>query len=668
MKLCPVCKREMKDQLLFCPFDGVALVAGPSDKFIGQLLDDKYQIEEKIGEGGMGRVYKARHIHMDSIVAIKILHPHLASDKTSLERFRLEARATAHIRHPNAVTVSDFGVERDSGIAYLVMEFIEGVELRARIKEKSILEFEESFLIVQETCSALQAAHAKGIIHRDLKPDNIWLFRDENGTEHVKVLDFGIAKLKANTKHLTQAGMIVGTPYYMSPEQCRGEELDTRSDLYSLGVIIYEMLTGQVPFKASTPIGVAFKHAQEPPRPPRDLRPEIPVLIEKVIMRALQKEREDRPSTATELSLEFETALYRSGIELRHRTPPASYPITGFSTVPPRTDSMRGTETPDTPNEAFRTPPATPKETPQPSFQTPVTPPDFGIKQAAPSPGLNLLHQDQPLITSPEAGRPLQKLLYLGVAGAILIALAVGIIFIKRSGGTKTNENTSNAGAGDVALAALTAPTGMVIIPAGKFVRGNPRGGEDEKPVQEEVVKDFYMDRYEVTNRQYYDFVKASNYNKWPAGWTENWKAGTFGSGEAYKPVVNVSWNDAEAYARWAQKRLPTEVEWEYAARGSDGRLYPWGNTFNRRYARIEGEGPDAVVTHVNDKSPFEVFGLAGNVSEWTSSEGDAGKKVVRGASFLSSPEYLRVTMRSAALPERSYEFIGFRCVKDIAQ
>jgi serine/threonine-protein kinase len=666
MKRCPVCKREMKDQLLFCPFDGIALVAAPTDNFIGQLLDDKYRILEKIGEGGMGRVYKARHIHMDNIVAIKILHPHLASDDTSLERFRLEARATAYIRHPNAVTVSDFGVTKETGIAYLVMEFIEGVELRARIKEKQRLDYEEAFLIVQETCAALQAAHSKGIIHRDLKPDNIWLYRAEDGVEHVKVLDFGIAKLKANTRNLTQAGMIVGTPFYMSPEQCTGEELDPRSDIYSLGVIIYEMLTGQVPFKASTPIGVAFKHAHELPKPLREFRPDIPVPIENVIMRALSKERGERHSTATELSLDFEAALYKSGIELRHRTPPSAYPITGYSIPPPRTDSMPSTQTAGTTGEAARLETATPQETPQPQLRTPVPASDSGAQQVVQSPGLNLLDRDPPLLTLPQETGFSRNLIYGGLV-ALLIMVVAGIFLLKPA--NETNDGSTNAGAVSTARGTpiAAAPTGMVIIPAGKFERGNPRGGDDEKPVQEEVVKDFYMDRYEVTNHQYYEFVTASKYGKWPTGWPENWKAGSFGP-DAYKPVVNLSWNDADAYARWAQKRLPTETEWEYAARGSDGRLYPWGSTFNRRYARIEGDGPEAVVKYVNDKSPFEVFGLGGNVSEWTSSDGDSGKKIVRGANFLSSPEYLRVTIRSSALPERAYEFIGFRCVKDISE
>src|SRR5215472_12425644 len=230
MKQCPVCKRELSDELTYCPFDGRSLSGlDQSDGLVGTLLDDKYRLDEKIGEGGMGTVYRGTHIQMEHTVAVKILHQHLASDQTAVERFRREARAAAQIKHPNAVAVTDFGVTKDSGIAYLVMEFLEGQVLRERIERKGRLDYAEAFLVLDQTCAAVQAAHLKGIIHRDLKPDNIWLVKSEGAFESVKVLDFGIAKLRAaasDNATLTQKGMILGTPYYMSPEQGRGEELD----------------------------------------------------------------------------------------------------------------------------------------------------------------------------------------------------------------------------------------------------------------------------------------------------------------------------------------------------------------------------------------------------------------------------------------------------------
>ncbi|HEY6333180.1 MAG TPA: serine/threonine-protein kinase, partial [Blastocatellia bacterium] len=198
MKMCPACRREFRGDLVLCPTDGTMLVGTPGDAPPVPILDDKYRLDEKIGEGGMGTVYRAAHIEMENTVAIKVLHSHLSSDQVAVERFRREARAAAQIRHPNAVAVTDFGVTKDSGIAYLVMEFLEGSDLRARIKKERRLDYEESFLIMSQVCAAVDAAHERGIIHRDLKPDNIWLLKSRDGLDHVKVLDFGIAKLKTS--------------------------------------------------------------------------------------------------------------------------------------------------------------------------------------------------------------------------------------------------------------------------------------------------------------------------------------------------------------------------------------------------------------------------------------------------------------------------------------
>ncbi|HWX42932.1 MAG TPA: serine/threonine-protein kinase, partial [Blastocatellia bacterium] len=319
MKQCPVCKRELSDELDYCPFDGRSLTGlDQSDGLVGTLLDDKYRLDEKIGEGGMGTVYRGTHVQMEHTIAVKILHQHLASDHTALERFRREARAAAQIRHPNAVSVTDFGVTKDSGIAYLVMEFLEGNDLRIKINRDKQLDYYEALIIMNQVCAAVYAAHNKGIIHRDLKPDNIWLVQSDKALEMVKVLDFGIAKLKTSSDKatsLTQHGMIVGTPYYMSPEQCRGEDLDPRSDVYSLGVILYQLLTGRVPFDGESPIAVVLKHNTEKPRPLRAYRPDMPPEIEGVVLRALAKKKEDRQETAIQLAQEFEAALDASGIQ-----------------------------------------------------------------------------------------------------------------------------------------------------------------------------------------------------------------------------------------------------------------------------------------------------------------------------------------------------------------
>src|SRR5262249_10316438 len=309
-----------------CPFDGQALAdAAQADPLVNTLLDDKYRLDARVGEGGMGFVYRATHVQMENTVAVKVLHSDLASDQVAVERFRREARAAAQIRHPNAVAVTDFGVTRKAGTAYLVMEFLEGGDLRRKIKREKRLDCAEAIVIMSQTCAALNAAHEKGIIHRDLKPDNIWLLESTNPYAQVKVLDFGIAKLKATAEasNLTQKGMIVGTPYYMSPEHCRSEELDPRSDIYSLGIILYEMLTGKVPFEGSSPLQVMYKHNTERPKPLSQLSPDIPPQIEKVVLRALEKRKEDRQGSALELAAELEEALYESGLNVR---PSASKP------------------------------------------------------------------------------------------------------------------------------------------------------------------------------------------------------------------------------------------------------------------------------------------------------------------------------------------------------
>lgn len=309
MKICPSCEKECRDTTVFCPFCGTKITVEENESFVGKTIDGKYFVEKLVGQGGMGNVYKARHLHMDTTVAIKILHPHLVTDATSVERFRREARAALAVDHPNAIKVMDFGVSNGQTV-YLVMEFLEGQSLREIIKKNGAISPARTVEIAKQICGALEAAHAKNIIHRDMKPDNIILLNPGTPQEVVKVLDFSIAKLKtADGAGLTQQGMVVGTPQYMSPEQGEGRELDQRSDLYSVGVILYEMLTGQLPFKAASPVALVLKHIHSLPKPLRELNEQVPKAIEAVVLKALSKKREERQQTVRQLSEELEEAL-----------------------------------------------------------------------------------------------------------------------------------------------------------------------------------------------------------------------------------------------------------------------------------------------------------------------------------------------------------------------
>lgn len=307
MKYCPICKTCYEDVEDRCSKDRIFLV----EAFPGQRMVDKYRIDALIGQGGMGAVYRATHIELDRVIALKVVLPDYISSTETLERFRREARAAARLNHPSVITIYDFGV-LENGRAYLAMELLNGHSLREEIEKLGILSPKRTLDILKPVCEAVQAAHNAGVIHRDLKPDNIILENPDTGMELVKVVDFGIAKLKeksGKSMTLTGPGLVMGTPHYMSPEQCKGEELDVRSDIYSLGVMLYEMLSGQVPFDAPTPSAVIIQHAIDPPRKISSIRRDISPEIEEVVMKALTKSRQTRQQTVMQLYTELETAV-----------------------------------------------------------------------------------------------------------------------------------------------------------------------------------------------------------------------------------------------------------------------------------------------------------------------------------------------------------------------
>lgn len=297
----------------------MAIPIQSEDSLIGQTLDEKYLIEERLGEGGMGAVYRARHLLMDRAVAVKVLHDDLVEDEAARIRFQREARAAVRLQHQNAVAVSDFG-ETDDGYVYIVMELLEGHTLREILAREAPIETARAMSIMLQAAAGVGAAHEAGIIHRDLKPTNIIVTQRPDVPAVVKVVDFGLAKLAAGTLDdedgaVTLRHRLIGTPRYMAPEQYNGDELTPAADVYSLGVILYEMLTGMAPFTGSSPGEIAAKHASNPPHSPREIVAAIPEEVERVVLHALEKQPADRPADGAEFHRELLDTAQRLGLE-----------------------------------------------------------------------------------------------------------------------------------------------------------------------------------------------------------------------------------------------------------------------------------------------------------------------------------------------------------------
>ncbi|HEY9784950.1 MAG TPA: protein kinase [Candidatus Obscuribacterales bacterium] len=364
-KVCPTCGRGFPPHAAFCPFDAARLIVSPKSpaaestvqpgvitappveeepkrseetskppkpgqptrkptqmaetfdeepglfqNMVGKVIDGKYEIQSVLGEGGMAVVYKAYQTKMERTVVIKLMQGWLLSNKNAVERFEREAKLTAKINHPNIVTVFDCGVLNGKG-PYLVMEFIKGESLGDKIARQGALPFATAANIIIQICRGLQEAHSAGIIHRDLKPDNILLQDRTDRPDWVKIVDFGISNLVQGSKRLTKTGKMVGTPEYIAPEQLKDKPIDIRTDLYAVGIILFEILTGRVPFEGESAEAILMKHLLEPPPPLSQVRDDLgdSTPFDDIIQKALKKNPDDRYQTATELRLDVEQAL-----------------------------------------------------------------------------------------------------------------------------------------------------------------------------------------------------------------------------------------------------------------------------------------------------------------------------------------------------------------------
>ncbi|NOK22026.1 serine/threonine-protein kinase [Corallococcus carmarthensis] len=328
---CPSCGADAEDSSRYCPACGATLLrsAEGGDEYVGKTIASKYRVEALIGEGGMGKVYRARQLALDKVVVLKVLRHTLLSDERTVARFQREAKAASRLNHPNSISVLDFG-QADDGALFIAMEYVAGQDLHQILSREWPLGEARVVRIALQILSALSDAHGAGVIHRDLKPENIMVEQRRNEPDFVKVLDFGIAKITDSQDEgpaLTRAGFVCGTPEYMSPEQARGAVLDHRSDLYAVGVILYQLTTGLLPFESDSAVGFATKHLTEEPPPPTRRRPDARISpgMERLILRVLSKDPDDRPANAGA----FKTELLAVDKERRRGGASASASETG---------------------------------------------------------------------------------------------------------------------------------------------------------------------------------------------------------------------------------------------------------------------------------------------------------------------------------------------------
>src|SRR5579883_2623061 len=353
-KLCIACKQEFSGDEVTCPNDGTTLTPLTMETSVGSTIGDKYEILAVIGGGAMGLVYKARHMLMKRIVAVKMLHPNMLPDAATVKRFQKEAEALSCLNHPNILTVFDFGVSTQ-GHPYLVTDYLEGQTIAELLEQNQHLDWPRTIKIFMQVCSALAYAHKNGVVHRDIKPSNIMLTEFEENEDFVKILDFGIAKvlneMSEDSSQLTRTGEVFGSPLYMSPEQCRGKPLDARSDIYSLGCVMYRTLTGQPAFFGQDLVECLYKHVNEEPVPMCEVIPEagIPSELDAVVLKCLAKDPANRyqsmpelkealanvigvPSASGVLSVNTEAWL-RSGQTVAQTIPPVAHPQESASSL-----------------------------------------------------------------------------------------------------------------------------------------------------------------------------------------------------------------------------------------------------------------------------------------------------------------------------------------------
>ncbi|MEW5940842.1 MAG: SUMF1/EgtB/PvdO family nonheme iron enzyme [Chloroflexota bacterium] len=622
----------------------------------------RYHLLEKLGEGGMAVVYKAYDTRLETDVAVKVITtealPQNAVER-ALKRFEREAKALARLTHPNIVKVTDYG--EYEGKPYLVMPYLPGGTLKAKLGKP--MPWQEAVELILPVAEALAYAHSQHTIHRDVKPSNIILTQ----SGRPMLTDFGIAKLLdlEDTVDLTGTSAAVGTPEYMAPEQAKAKTVDHRVDIYALGIVLYEMVTGRKPFVADTPMAVLIMQATEPLPPPRKFAPSLPDRAEKILLKALAKKPDDRYQTMDELY----AALKGVG-QIANLTPAAEKPR------PRREQTATIAEPPALePTASLSMPQARPRSNqawlgwgiggvllaliclaaggaalyralfpPSTSTPEPTT-----IPVLTTIPTLTQLPFTQLPLTEPPTQPPT----------ATTAVLGVGSIWTRPADGMT-----------------------MMFVPEGSFEMGSDNGDSDEKPVHTVYLDSYWMDMTEVTNAMYALCVSDGDCD--PPQNTSSYTHSSYYGNSQYDdyPVIYVDWNQADAYCQWAGAGLPTEAEWEKAARGTDGRTYPWGEGIDCNKANYNGScvgDTSAVGSYESGKSPYGIYDLAGNVWEWVADWYDSSYyssspssnplgpssgqyRALRGGTWSINDDNVRSAGRNRVNPTNAYSVVGFRC------
>jgi serine/threonine protein kinase len=678
----------------------------PSFSWVGHIISNRYKIEALLGQGGMSAVYKAIDPNLKRPVAVKLIHPHLSSNPEFVRRFEQEAAAVAQLRHPNIIQVFDFN--HDDDFYYMVLEYLPGETLQKKMADLQMIEqrfsMDETVSIMSTICDAVHYAHQQNMVHRDLKPANVMLTPQKQPI----LMDFGVAKMLGGSQH-TATGAIIGTAKYMSPEQARGERPDERTDIYSLGVMLYEMVGGQAPFDGDTTIAVLMKHVSQPVPDIRQLRSDIPDWLVAIIEKALAKKQQDRFQSAAEMAATLRgEAVDRPylppvrtvaiadktelDIEIPQTPPPPPMPpppirpavknkstnwllwgvggvtvllvlFVGIIAALIFAGSGDGTAEANQPTSE----PVPTQAAVAPSTDTPEPPRSTAVVI------IEEIPTDTPTLPppthTPTVSPPASDTLAIPTATPTATEAAAPTA-------TPTSPPPPTA----------VAPQNTILIPPGTFLMGSAAGMPNEAPEHTVSISAFFIDKFEVSNADYRQCVAAGGCT--PAATVDAFTYAGYRDDPAFNdyPVISVTWNQAQAYCRWAGKRLPTEAEWEYAARGSDNFIWSWGNNFDPALSAASAPDTQPVNSYPGGVSPFGLFNMTGNVNEWVQDVYDAGfyavspaenpvnagsgeNRVYRGGSFDNTDGSFYTTSRRYDKPATYADVdVGFRCAQDTGQ